>query len=908
MASTFTSNLGKILENINRTSYGSNEAIRNMLASAQGEEEFKPLESFQKGVTLEKKTLGGDIISEMFGEAVNAGMPEKIARGIAGFTIDVLADPLTYVGIGGTTKLGKLAQKVTGLTKEGRTIAPASRIGQMMQKYKPDELVFGGTLSEQAAKGQRAAITFMGQALTPKGLDAATLGLVEQAKNWAENAPAIGNFIKGAKNLFSTKTGVPELDEAIHKWHGTAQTRAKAIEDQLKTIAKQAGKLNKEEADDIINYIYGKQGRQYSPKVIETGDALKVFFKEIAQVEMDKAVLGKTIDNYFPGVATGEFKGFLKTLAGRKGMSETEFNAKLQFAEEKLLTKEMTISEANKVISMVIGSPLKVDDIQDEIVKRLSNEARKSLQGIQDIAREKGVKELKGTAFEGDPFVASLTRGIASARAVSTKTFIDDVKKMGVSAEDWRKMAPDMQKNYTQSSFKEMEGQYFDKRVAEALERSHKAIFNQKELNDVVNAYKGAINFWKRWTLSIFPEYHSRNVAGNVWNNYISAGIKSVDEYARAAMIQKNPEKFILKTSAGETLTGSQILDEMRKYGVLQSGAAVHEVPEKVAERFKGPTLNPLSERNVAIRAGRAVGETLEDNAKIAHYIVQRRRGLSNFDAAMSVKSALFDYSDLTDFERNVMRFIFPFYSWSRKNIPLQVSQLIKQPGKFSQIAKGKEEIEGQAGTQDIRMKWMPEWMQKSFPIILSRMPKDEQYKVLLLSSWLPAGDIDKLFEPGRLLTSSLEPISKEVMQQFMNKDFFTDKDIVDYPGEVENFLGIDLDPRIKHALKGIRLLNTIDQINPGGAFGQEGGQKSVFGGQRRMIDLSTKEKVAKYTAGFKLYPYDVKKGKTYKVAKLRGQIAKLKYQLKVYRRRGDVKNIKAVNERIKELRKQQKG
>jgi hypothetical protein len=41
-----------------------------------------------------------------------------------------------------------------------------------------------------------------------------------------------------------------------------------------------------------------------------------------------------------------------------------------------------------------------------------------------------------------------------------------------------------------------------------------------------------------------------------------------------------------------------------------------------------------------------------------------------------------FDYSDLTPFERNVMKNVIPFYTFMRNNLPYQVQMALTQPNK----------------------------------------------------------------------------------------------------------------------------------------------------------------------------------------------------------------------------------
>ena len=71
-------------------------------------------------------------------------------------------------------------------------------------------------------------------------------------------------------------------------------------------------------------------------------------------------------------------------------------------------------------------------------------------------------------------------------------------------------------------------------------------------------------------------------------------------------------------------------------------------------------------------------------------------RGLSPSDAAASARSALFDYSDLTDFEKKYMRQIFIFYSFQRKNLDLFWDTVLTNPHRVMgqlRVARGVNQI-----------------------------------------------------------------------------------------------------------------------------------------------------------------------------------------------------------------------
>jgi hypothetical protein len=161
-------------------------------------------------------------------------------------------------------------------------------------------------------------------------------------------------------------------------------------------------------------------------------------------------------------------------------------------------------------------------------------------------------------------------------------------------------------------------------------------------------------------------------------------------------------------------------------------------------------------------------------------------RGWSMEDAAKDVFKYHFDYAPegLSAFERNWLKRLFPFYTWTRNNIPLQIEQLMKQPGKYASLGKLQDEIGGEKGREE--MQDLPDWMKQQLNF---RIGGDNG-----LSMWLqlplPVEDISKLptSESGiRDIVSMLSPILKTPIELVTNKNLFFGSDIVnpelkDYP------------------------------------------------------------------------------------------------------------------------------
>ena len=77
---------------------------------------------------------------------------------------------------------------------------------------------------------------------------------------------------------------------------------------------------------------------------------------------------------------------------------------------------------------------------------------------------------------------------------------------------------------------------------------------------------------------------------------------------------------------------------------------------------------------------GKHLARVVENQARAANFIANFRQKGVWADAAAHSNKFLFDYGDLTQFQRQVMRSIFPFFTWSIKNIHLQFEMMQKSP------------------------------------------------------------------------------------------------------------------------------------------------------------------------------------------------------------------------------------
>jgi hypothetical protein len=133
----------------------------------------------------------------------------------------------------------------------------------------------------------------------------------------------------------------------------------------------------------------------------------------------------------------------------------------------------------------------------------------------------------------------------------------------------------------------------------------------------------------------------------------------------------------------------------------------------------------------------------------------------------------LFDYGDISSFERTFMKRIIPFYTWMKKNVELQAKTLVTSPGKISQEVHMFNTLssvmsEGN-GLTDSEFDNIPDYMKDQFMITTSR--SGEKLHVLTnLGSPLQAAF--QSIQPNSIL-SSANPILKLPIELVTGYDTF---------------------------------------------------------------------------------------------------------------------------------------
>ncbi|MDD5065370.1 MAG: hypothetical protein PHQ35_11505, partial [Phycisphaerae bacterium] len=153
--------------------------------------------------------------------------------------------------------------------------------------------------------------------------------------------------------------------------------------------------------------------------------------------------------------------------------------------------------------------------------------------------------------------------------------------------------------------------------------------------------------------------------------------------------------------------------------------------------------------------------------------------------AALEAKKWFLDYGDLTDFEKNVLKKVFPFYSWIRKNLANQVSGILLYPGMYALVPKAEDFLRYKDPEYDESL--VPDYMRQLgyFPI-----SKHDKNVYSLLNPNLPFQDLARIpivwdeDEPWRPkldwtevkddIVGAAHPLIKSVVEMIPDKGYDT--------------------------------------------------------------------------------------------------------------------------------------
>jgi hypothetical protein len=698
---------------------------------------------FVEGLTGREKVLGSEFVER-------AGVTNPVAKAAIGFALDVAADPLTYTGVPAAKALAQAVGRsvaatavksgLSALGEQLRVLPAARKLADLIGPYfsnryvkyssaaDPEERMLLRESKEDIHRFMRRVYGLQVQAA--ENIWKEFKDIPEAARKVAPHV--IEEPIRAVERL--EKSSLARLEDRVRDAYGDefdavfgalrerflgemAKSKGKPLEEALE-------KLDPKRRSTLEKRAYIKALRQMAraaelvdahglediarraaeagvpvEEVERAASALKASFIRSALADLEAGVLFEPIPNYVFHMYADPPQKVRQAILDWRAAARAKaarMSAKGSFQYRRSIP---TIEEAKK---------LGLHPIEDAAVLA----AVREMEGI----RARQIKEMYRYVLNlPRPFVVTadeLSKEIARAEKAGDA---DAIRRL---------------MNYRPVPSAHVPSNVLvHPEILQALERAQDVFVTTGGAKEFFAAWNKVQNMWKSLVTSIVPTFHIRNMFGNFYNNYLG-GVTNPNHYLVALRILQGADApFRIGKLEGN---GQDILREFTEQGLAGFGFFRGETQTGMAEimqeamrgwRRPGGLLKAVATKEPyrhPVSYGRAVGDFIETWAKLTHYIAKRAQGLGPADAADSVRKYLFDYADITPLER-VLRSFVPFYTFTRKNIPLQFETLITNPAKLARVVHLLDEAQRASGVDDV-----PEWLKEDLAIPISTT--DEGY------------------------------------------------------------------------------------------------------------------------------------------------------------------------------------
>lgn len=322
---------------------------------------------------------------------------------------------------------------------------------------------------------------------------------------------------------------------------------------------------------------------------------------------------------------------------------------------------------------------------------------------------------------------------------------------------------------------------------------------SEKEVRPLVRMIDGFNNTFKKYKV-FTPGFHLRNISGNA-TNMVMSGVPVRELpglYSKANKLTdtKYITDLFSKKLAGNLTDAEKLdLDMINKFmqgGFLGKGKEIQDLGAVVDKAAKNVNKSEL---------GKLVDKVFTGNMNLNEWVDNRNRmalllyadknpkylsKLGASDSIAAVKKVLFDPNNLSPFEKNTLKRIVPFYTFTKQNLIFHADNIMKNTTKYKRLVKTFDETYDSLPKDTYR-----QYQKENMQISLFR---DSKGNVSTLKTNLPVSDLGEYLEnPLQRLVSSSSPLIKAPFEAVTGKDVFTGQDLYK-PGadQLASWLGVD--------------------------------------------------------------------------------------------------------------------
>lgn len=465
---------------------------------------------------------------------------------------------------------------------------------------------------------------------------------------------------------------------------------------------------------------------------------------------------------------------------------------------------EQQISRSQKIGAGITENPYEVyfPFLKKDKLQKFLNETSGIKVGSEGY-RKQFKNLLTNDAIELDPAKAFFTRESQIVSDRMTRDFLSGfVKKYGKGLDAFKNSDEATKAGFGLIKEKGIFGKelgYVSKYDANLIRDSISPEFQTVNMLAKATGFDAVTSLFKRSVTGLFAPFHIRN--------YVSGNIQNFEVLGKDVFKPKNiaiGQKIAYLMGKGEKLPSgvievggkTQKFSEVMKPFVdrfsgdtfynadfdmaLKSGGELKQVGKVFSKQRVKETVKTLGlgQEAIPFKIGRGIGQFIEHQQKATAYITALGQGKSIPDALKLAENAGFDYRALTRFESQIMRRLVPFYSFTRKNIGLQLETLGENPQRINQVLKFFGNI-GEPLSEEEK-KNLPSYIQESIGIKLP--DTKEGLKQYISSFGTPIEAFTQLFGSNRILRaiSQTNPLIKAPIEIGIGKDSFRQRDLKD--------------------------------------------------------------------------------------------------------------------------------
>lgn len=616
----------------------------------------------------------------------------------------------------------------------------------------------------------------------------------------------------------------------------TIDPKIKELEAEIASLRGRAA------ASTPIKYerVPGQRIKSADPKVQAIAESIEGKLKGVHEAEQRLPLAPERREHYFPHQLKDELRP-----AVTKAISQDAY---------KMLTKDVQAALGSSQRRTYEGL------VEDMTVRDMIDAGVLDPHKVQEILERKGITTTPDVmlAFEKDPIKVALARELSSIRALNaadfaheilssphfvksriplhdqnliqrtlhqnpdhalfipTKDFLDKFatpaqrealrqggphgKAKNLIEEVFEKALPEMVKTPQQAV---QMGYVLRRETAQHLSKAYSNQFDDEAIKNFLRLWDGATSWWKMFNTIVNPGFHVRNAVSNVWQAGVLAGANNPSTWMKAMVALKDASKA---AHVGK-YTAEEAIEIAKRNGIIRGGFVGREIGDAI-DRIVNPSSNPLSLKGPIARKGGDAMQSIENVARTSLFFDGLEKGFDVQTAINRTKKYLFDYGDLSKTEKTLMRRLIPFYTWTRKSVPLAFEALVTQPGKVAAIGKLQHEAESNVDGA-LESKYVSQFIRDNVGVPIGK-GADGKVQYFLLGRWIPTADIAKM--NPRELFGMLHPALKEPIEQAMNYNVFSGQPIEKFPGELQKLMGVTMQARVAHLARNIGVLQQLDR------------------------------------------------------------------------------------------------